>query len=122
MEMPTARQQWTLALLGFYLVFGLLVLYISGSGLVPTATPVGVVATIALTVALGFFSLALVWWGNRWGYVGAMVTGLIPAITIPGSFLAMAAGNLPAELLILNLPGWIFALALIYAAFLAWRE
>lgn len=121
METPTRMQQWTLALLTFVLAVGISALYANGAGLTPEKPPVAVVAAIILTIGLGFSSLALVRWGNRWGYAGAMVTGLIPAVGQVGNLAGMAAGAFPAELLIVVIPLLIVSVALIYVAYLGWR-
>ncbi len=104
----------------YLLVIPVLALYALGSGLIPFKPPLAMIAAIMLTIGLGAFSLALVWWGNRWGYVSALVTGLIAVIGTSVNIRAIGRGDRPNALLLTNVPGLFFAVALVYAATLGW--
>lgn len=119
-KLATGIQLWTLALLIFVIIIPLLALYVVGSGLIDLDWPVAQVSTIVLVIALGFFSFVLVWGGERWGYVAAIITGIIIVLGIIGNLRVIAKGERPAGLVITNVSGLVFGVALVFAAFLGW--
>lgn len=78
------------------------------------------VSTIVLVIALGLFSFVLVWGGERWGYVAAIATCIIVVLGIIGNIAVIARRERPAGLLITNVPGLVFGVALVCVALLTW--
>lgn len=120
MALTPGLQLWTFALLIFVTVIPLLALYAMGAGLVKVDPPTSQVAAMVVAIALGLFSLALVWGGEGLGYLAAIFTGIIPVVGIGWNFRLIARGERPSALLIANVPNFVFALLLIVAAALAW--
>ena len=122
MDELSGRQRLTLAALSFVLAAYLVTVYMIGSGIIQVTPPAAGGPLLALTIALGFFALPLVWWGLRWGYLSAMVVAILAIVGQLVSFVEVAAARHPAELLVLTIPELLFGLLLLYAAFTGWRE
>lgn len=121
METMSEQQQWTLAAIGFLVATLVVSLYAFGSGLSPAPPEVAAGPVFVLNIALGIFALALVWWGNRWGYASALVFGVVSLINFILGLVDIAQGELPAADLIVTIPFILVALFLLYAAWAGWR-
>ena len=119
MEAPSWKQQLAVAsLVAIFAGFVVRLLipgYFTAAGL-PAAAPFGV-ASFAVYAA---FFLPFLWWRSPIGYIGAVIVGIIALV----GQLAQAGPLVEAavESYIVIIPHIVFALLLIGASVLAWRD
>ena len=78
---------------------------------------------VGLFVVVMFFFLPLLWLRPAVGYVGAIILGILVLIPQTGETVGIAAaGALSQGIFLVIFPTYVFALILIGASVLAWRE
>ncbi|MEE9236438.1 MAG: hypothetical protein V3U52_01415 [Thermoplasmata archaeon] len=97
-------------------------IYVIGSGISAEVLPEAAGPLFALILALAFFSVSLLWVGNRFGYIGALITGILHIVNMGVVLGDVATGITDLAWLIFAIPGIVFGLILLASAYAAWRE
>jgi hypothetical protein len=121
MEEPTRNMQLALATLAGLVVGTIGATYYSVS-LSPELVPASAGPMNALFLGLAFLSGGLLWWRHSYGYAVGLLTGVVFLVIMGFTLAGVGAGDIPAEWLVLIIPGIIIALVFLAATYLAWRE
>ncbi len=122
MDLPSPNIQLAVVSLAALFIGSAVAVYVHGSGLTTAVVPEMAGPLSALLMALAIFAAGLLWLRHRYGYVAAMIAGIVFIVDMAGGLLQIAAGDAAVDWLILMIPGIIFALIVLGATYAAWRE
>ncbi len=122
MELPSPNTQLAVVSLATLFVGTAVAVYVYGSGLTTAVVPEMAGPLSALLMALAIFAAGLLWLRHRYGYIAAMITGIVFIVDMAGGLAQIAAGDAAADWLILIVPAIFFALIVLGSSYAAWRE
>ncbi len=122
MDLPSPNTQLAVISLAALFVGTAVAIYVNGSGLTTAVVPEMAGPVWSLSMALAIVAAGLLWWGHKYGFIAAIITGIVYIVAIAGGLAGIATGDAAVEWLILDIPGIVFVLIVWVSSYAAWRE